>query len=129
MGRPQPGQETHDVDPFDQNSEHHLLWDISQYGHTTGRRDVALPEKFCNERQGNTTLNYKGVKKLIFHIYRRATRPLLQGIEVDVLSIQIYSVQFTLMISALLILQDDCRLLLHFAPVPPLYMTYIKPDT
>ena len=97
MGRPYPGQETHDVDSLDQNSEHHLLWDVSQYGHSTRRRDVALPATFYNERQGNTTLNYEGVKKLIFHVYKRATRPLLKGIELDVLSIQIYSVQFTYM--------------------------------
>ena len=46
MGSPQPGKETHDVDPLDQNSEHHLLWDVSQYRHPTRCRDVALPETF-----------------------------------------------------------------------------------
>ena len=76
MGCPQPGQETDDVDPLDQNSEHHLrvrssselrtensehhlLWDILQYRHPTRCRNVALPVTFLDERETNRLINLK----------------------------------------------------------------------
>ena len=52
--RPQPGQKGDDVDPLDQNSEHNLLWDISQYCHPTGCRDVPLPANKCLIVQNGT---------------------------------------------------------------------------